>query len=370
MLYIGNELADEDAARTAGCEYSAAPWLLNASARLDLHPPSPFSRLRPARVQPQAFQDETALRLHHELGGGFSDERWHKEFCQSSWFAGLAPTKKAAVALLSLVTNPALRHRRVLQEALFDGVDSTFRRCITYHRYARNGMFQIHPAIVTKAELRDDAELASWYSEALRNVFPPHKKALRLDGLPAVTLVVAERYRSGWGDVLGVAKNYKRQTPGDKRMSSGPEPRLNLIDFPGDVLASYLMQDLRKIPLVPVPSRAPDARHPAEVSLRIANLIGEQLRRQVLPLISREADDLFVVHPHPGQPKSVVLIEDQITTTTSIFQAIKALKQVNIEVDHVLAYSANDELFPGPNAGRCCGTRAQAKALGVRCPCE
>ena len=377
VLYVGNELADEEAADAAGCQYLDAPWLLDASARLDLHPPIPFSRLRPARVRSQAFQDElalfqdeTLLRLRDELHGGFSDQKWHKEFCESAWFEGLTLKQKAAVALLSLVTNPALSHRRDLQCALFDGVGPTFRGCITSHQHAKDGMFQIHPAIVTKAELRNDGELASWYSDALLDVFPPYKKTWRLDGLPSVALVVAERYHSGWGNMLQVAKNYRPQAPGAARMSSGPEPRLNLIDLPSDVLVAYLLWEAEGIPLVPVPSRAPDAQHPAEVSLRIATLIGEQLGRQVLPLISRDAKGSFLVHPHPGQPKSVVLIDDQITTGTSIFQAVKALKEVNIEVDHVLAYSASDSWFAEPPVGKQCGTRAQAEALGVKCPCE
>jgi len=357
MLYCGDLPEDRKIAEKAGVRFLDANSL-HDSAILEKFPQLLNGRGRELATDGIKGKHESAIE-YFQLFERISNQRFgpipqsdvgllerYLELAESS--IGSAATR-AAISAYLLSTFPALSCRRQLQHELFSNVGPIDRDALLQGQVI-NGRFGLVPRLITRRELRVDTQLREEYLSALRRVWPP------LQGLTDPSLSAAACYdKDEIGKKLSVTKHYKRHNSPALRMSSGPDVMLEHIHFVSDLVASRLEPQAQR-PLVPVPASAYSISQPGQFSVRLTRQVAATANRDIQPILRRVTDhyevDPRILSERP-QPLTVDLIEDQITTGTTIAKCREALKRSGIAVAGVYCYSANSRVLsnfarPGP----------------------
>lgn len=379
-LYVGDGEHDRQIADAVGCQYihvehARSGALLTSLPPLDTLPQS----RRPPRwvggdfadvqriVEPldmYAYRRQDSLRLDRE--------------------------ERGALSFLLLGLAPQMRSRREQQMSLFADLTPEHAACIV----RRTPFLHVNSRIVTKTELRRDAELRRAYLAGLRRCFPGVSYQMEV-GATTVSIRSVVDFQSVWGRALGVVKNYGNHDQNGV-FRSGPETELGALDFIADVVAAQLCNQT-DVMIIPVPCHPYSDWQPGEVSRRLSHLVAHRLQVPIAEVLQRrgteyvsnpfvpwgaypdwdEFDEVHRVVRHVGGGSRAILVEDQITTGTSIHRAVATLAELNdyrLQHPEVLSYSVSRRVLSRlntampPVADRC-GFRVMSGRFGVSCPC-
>lgn len=380
VLYVGDIPEDETVARLARCRFAYIDDFLKdaslsqlrpliGSSRLSIHEPEgtpKFTHGTIKGVYGPVSAGECSQMVRTAIRNGIPDPNefvgWLDLLLQHP---DLTREDRAALTYFALLTHRASGQvRRFLQHGLLSNLSSPSGRCII----RKHNLFQVDRRLITKAELRSDAQLRGRYLTGLRRVFESAQGTFTI-GDASVPTRVAQTYRVGFGDILGVTKNYGGAY--GTRWRSGPEVHLGNLDLVADIVASAV-QGESTTPIVPVPSSPGSPKQPGEVSQRLASLVGERITRKVIPLLARSGDGFELVKTE--RPSEVVLLDDQITSGETVSRAMRILADHEIRVAQVVAFSANRSFLErvgavphGEMAG--CPHLRVGRWLGLRCLC-
>ena len=358
LVYVGDTDADAAAAKLAGCIFRDAAVLRKVDMA-KIPAIAPYERPETARVGETgggplpSYHPITLgslVQISEQIRGGVPDLAVHaKLFREVTLNAEISDADKAAIAFFSLLANPAVPHRSELQDALLRRLTPAMRSCLIQDSPA---LFQIHPQVITRFELRMSPSLYEQYLAGLARLFDK-----RTESFLGTTHLYIVPYQSRWGHELGRAKNYG--------LVSGPQPKLGKLDLIADVIAAHVPPNSQGKPLVPVAARPGSAQHPAQCSLRLAFMVGKRTQRQVFPILNHDGG----LVPGALIPKAnkVLLIDDQVTTGKSVTSAATTLRNNAIEVAGVISYSKSTRLSQTTDR---CLFEPIANLLNRRCMCS
>jgi len=381
-LYVGDGDHDREIAAMVGCQYvhvsDARSGVLLASL--------PNLSCVPQHRRPPKWDDRDFTNVDYLFEATQFGDYPEYELKESGQ---LDEDERTAFACALLKIAPQKRSRRENQLTLFAGLTPEHASCIVLE----TPFLRVDPRIVTRVELRRDAELRRAYLEGLGRSIPGLRFQLDV-GAMAVEIRSAVHYQSAWGHALGKVKNY-----GDHDRNgvyrSGSEPELGGLDFIADVITAQAL-DLADSIVVPNPSNPYTDRQPGEVSRRLAHLVAQRLRLPVAEILQRQGVDYVpsqfvpwgmlginefgetdMVHRKVGHGRRAILIEDQITTGNSINRAVAALSLLPDDRLHrpvVVSYSVSRRVLERcdsavPQATDQCGLRTMTERFGVVCRC-
>jgi FMN phosphatase YigB (HAD superfamily) len=368
-IYVGDGEHDRQIAAAVGCKYIHVDTARSGSLLASL--PSltdiPHYR-RPPRWTDGAFREITGV--FGELGSQVS----HGRYFQLSNRLNIEGRTALALAMLQVV--PQSRFRRDNQITLFSNLRSEHSSCIVQTR----PFLHVDSRIVTKVELRRDAELRRAYLEGLGRCIKGIRCQLEV-GTTTVEVRSVLDYQTAWGRALGVVKNYGNHD-GNLKFRSGPEPELGALDFIADVVAAQML-DLGDSIIVPTPSHPYSEHQPGEVSRRLAYLVAARMNLPVAEILQRQGSDYVsrsgtvTVPSLEGRRGRAVLIEDQITTGNSINKAVTALSLLpndRLRQPVVVSYSVSRRILERSNAVippaiEHCGMTLMTERIGLDCLC-
>lgn len=245
---------------------------------------------------------------------------------------------RAAMSYWLLKNLPAIPCRRDLQLDFFAHSSEIDREVVCSLDGAR---FGVDPRIISKREIRMDPQLRIAYLDALLRMWPSIEDSQKRN----IHAVVRYDTDAEFGRVLGRAKNYGKHSgiSGD-RFRSGDRVMLGYIDFVAELIASRVSRDVER-PLVPVPASGFTERQPGQFSVRLARRVADLSRRQLVPLLSRVGDDFVLNDVKLRPPKSVDLIDDQVTYGTTIDSCRSVLARAGISINRVFCYSASSRVL-------------------------
>ena len=278
----------------------------------------------------QAMRDSDLDLLSNYLSGGMEPTAEYKQRGLS-----LGPEQyRAAMSLWLLKNLPSLPSRRDVQLDFFAHASEIDRLAACFLEGARYGM---DPRIVSRREIRMDPTLRHAYFGALHRMWPS------IEGSEQRHIHAVVRYDADaeFGRVLGRAKNYgKHSGLKSDRFRSGDRVMLGYIDFVAELIASRIQPGIER-PLVPVPASGFTERQPGQFSARLARRVADLSRRRLVPLLSRVGDEFVLNKVKSPLHRNVDLVDDQITTGSTISTCKSVLADAGIAVNNVFCYSAN-----------------------------
>lgn len=380
VLYVGDAAEDPEIARLAGVRYADVSALHKGDLLRSLPPVQVLRRITSARcgsvpafargrfradtgtVDAAATSELLAESFREGIPNSAAHDRALHQIFQHP---DITRADRAALCYLSLLQHSGTAARRTLQHGLLAGIGPAHDRCVVH----RDGpVFQMLPELVTKAELRSDADLRRRYIGGLGKVFPAAAGSLAVAGR-RVPIQVIQTYRVSFGDILRFTKDYGG-TYGT-RFRSGRNVQLGHLDLVAAMTASAL--DPRdSTPIVAVPPSAWTEAQPGELSLRLAHEVARLTSREVRTALVRTGDELSI--DRSQQPGDVVLVEDQVTNGTTMANALRLLVDAGYRVRGAVSYSANDRFLIGigarPHLPQLkCGFGAVAGWVGWDCVC-
>lgn len=298
---------------------------------------------------------------------------------------------RTALACALLRLTPQKRSRRENQLTLFANLAPKHASCIVQEL----PFLHVDSRIVTKVELRRDAELRRAYLEGLGRCIPGLRYQMEV-GTTAIEVRSVVDFQTVWGHALGTVKHYGNHDR-NRIFRSGPEPQLGALDFIADVVAAQML-DLADSVVVPTPSNPYTDGQPGEVSRRLAHLVAHRLQLPVAEKLQRQGVDFVpnptadpwesfeytnefgktdIVRRKVGPGTRAVLVEDQITTGNSINRAVAALSLLPDDRYHrpvVVTYSVSRRVLERcniemPQATERCGLEIMTEQFGVACQC-
>lgn len=330
LVYVGDLPEDADIAHRAGCHFEPASRLHDGTLAADY-------------ASPCAPSSEDGAALERVMRAG--------------------PTNHPGVAYACLRLDPANDHRQALQRAIFAGLEPAMRHCFLI---SSPGLFQMHRSVITNTELMSDHALRDAYRSGLGRLFPP--KNLLLGTLRVRFCATYGEY----GDQLARAKDYGSHGGGlGSRFHSGPNPELYRIATIADILSKQLSPD--GPPLAAVPSSQPNSNHPGEVSRRLTVAVAQRSGREVADLLVKHPDGKFGYRGDSRSPREVVLVDDQLTTGTSLAAAANLLRSHGHQVDRAIVFTVKDKIAPSkyttPSDGGACPLSSAYSEPNIACPC-
>jgi len=140
------------------------------------------------------------------------------------------------------------------------------------------------------------------------------------------------------GELLRVAKNWG----GGGKGASGPEVDLRLLELPALALAGAVGTGDEVI--VPAPASPFSHTKPGQTSVRLAHRVAELTGRRCVELVEKSSIGVRVVKARPKRP--VIVIEDQVTTGSTLRAVLTALAERRVSVSGVYAWSTSNRNFP------------------------
>lgn len=122
-----------------------------------------------------------------------------------------------------------------------------------------------------------------------------------------------------------------------KSVGSGPEVQLHLTELISLMMSACLENDQV---LIPVPSSSYTSDKPGEISSRIAHRIGKLKDLSVLDALTKSIDgEILLKQDHFSPEAKYVLIDDQLTSGTTIYKCLNALPMMIKPKIRVLTWS-------------------------------
>jgi hypothetical protein len=197
----------------------------------------------------------------------------------------------------------------------------------------------LHPFFITRYEYDNDSELRSKLFEVLDIHFGAEKidSAQVNQGLASISGYAHQRYRdSPLGQKLWLEiKNWKGS-------SSGREVSLLHLEFISVCLSASISKSLSAQIICPVPSTAFSRDKPGRVSNRLAKRVSHLTQLPYFEAIKRDDGKELLLNSEglPFQSK-IVLIDDQLTTGSSLLRSIDVLLQAGSELEEARVWSSS-----------------------------
>lgn len=362
-VYVGDETQDERVAEAAGTSFFSATGLASGELEEWLDDNRLERPLRPLARNFTGHPDDADRELIWMLRDGIPNP--------DLFFAHLdaerrhaTPALEATLCMHTLLARPGVSARRDLQLALLNQLPEGAGPCII-RLLEGQGLFRVAPTLLTRAELRLDADLDDAYARALGRMYPPETRWV--GGGPendwlAVRYLRPYDSKKLFGDRLRKMKDYG----GDfgTRFRSGPNTELNGLGLIADMMSAAARPGADVV--VPIPSAPFSPAQPAEISYRLAGLVAQRLGLPYAELLERHGDDFAAVPD--SQRRSVLLVDDQVTTGDSVRRAARALKRAGIDLASVVTYSSS--ATKENDAQQRCPLAAVNASWNLRCVCK
>ena len=365
---------------------------------------------------------ETMYELSDSFASGISDDEWHTDLLDHLG-SGLAcsqifgrhtidwPSMKpshfediksivAGLAALSLLMRPGSKHRRQWQNYYIESTAQVGEsspgapsRCLVMGDFQR-GLFCIDPRIMSRGEIDErvtDGRYTSFVKEVSR-IFPPIHRTFAaptlVQPLESICAVPYDMGPTNIGHVMATIKDWSG-------MRSGPEVKLGMLDFAADIVTGLIVGELSKteynlgndeIWIMPVPSHEMDVTRPGQISERLAAQVFSRLGPpfKFYPILGQgpgkineiglnifcEDYDMAVSSfdwTESGIPRTrVIIIDDQVTTGTSIVRTAEFIEKMGATVIAAFSFSASRRSDLRPQ----CSIAAVATLVGQKCKCQ
>jgi phosphoglycolate phosphatase-like HAD superfamily hydrolase len=197
----------------------------------------------------------------------------------------------------------------------------------------------LHPFFITRYEYDNDSELRSKLFDVLEIHFGADKIDLAQvnQGLASISGYAHQRYRdSPLGQKLWLEiKNWKGS-------ASGREVSLLHLEFISVCLSASISKSLSAQIICPVPSSAFSRDKPGRVSNRLAKRVSHLTQLPYFEAIKRDDGKELYLNSEglPFQSK-IVLIDDQLTTGSSLLRSIHVLLQAGSELEEARVWSSS-----------------------------
>lgn len=197
----------------------------------------------------------------------------------------------------------------------------------------------LHPFFITRHEYDSDSELKSKLFDVLEIHFGAEKIDLTTvnQGLTSISGYAHQRYRdSPLGQKLWLEiKNWKGS-------ASGREVSLLHLEFISLCLSASISKSLSAQIICPVPSSTFSRDKPGRVSHRLAKRVSHLTHLPYFEAIKRGDGKDFYLNAE-GLPfeSKIVLIDDQLTTGSSLVRAIEVLLQEGSEPEEARVWSSS-----------------------------
>lgn len=362
FLYVGDRVEDQRAASAAGVAYQKAPWLNGLPARVG-GVDGPIRRCWASPASPTEIGGSRTVTV---LGEAVRSGRpvTEETIDALEQDPNRTPEEVAALCFVSLLAAPAQHHRALLQHLALKGMPAEARYCSLRRTYWE-GIVGFPAEFITRLDLaKADDELRRDHDAALRRLFPLHRLSVR-DGLADVKGYAAVPYKMcKWGEGFwAAAKDWADS-------GSGKRPYVSLLGLPAAVLGAHLVDRVSR-PLVPAPSTAFSTSQPAQASLRLTWATAAASEREVCDVLVKETDGTIRC-TQQGGGRSVLLIDDQITSGSTTRRSIAALRAAEWQVMGVFAWSASRSNISRSAAteSSACWLSPASRLLGVshNCP--
>lgn len=362
-VYVGDEPQDELVAEAAGASFFSATGLASGELeewleddRLEL-PLSPY--LRNYTGDP----DDDDRNLIWMLRDGIPDPDFYLAHLDDER-RHASSLLEAALCMHTLLARPGISARRNLQLALLNHLPEGAGPCIIRLSESQ-GLFSVRPTLLTKAELRLDADLDDAYVKALGRMYPPETRWV--GGGPGndwqgIRYLRPYNNKKLFGDRLRKIKDYGGEFK--TRFRSGPNTELNGLGLIADMMSTAVRPGADMV--VPIPSAPFSAEQPAETSYRLACLIAQRLGLPYAELLERRRDE-FTAAPD-SQRRSVLLVDDQVTKGDSVRHAAQALERAEIDLASVVTYSSSHT--EDTDAQQRCPMAAVNASQNLQCVCK
>jgi hypothetical protein len=314
MLYVGDQMADSEAATEFGCDFQFPPWNKNFDGGV--------------QILDQLI--DTCNSISETLSHSHIDGiEYTNAFERSNALINRVKTSKVNDFVIDFENF----NLRVSDQLLFEGFINKPVSNINLLRPI------INPHFMTRYEYDKDSKLRGQLFEILqRGGFNPTKiKPPGVDEdslIKDVEIYMVFDYRDPiWG------RTFWRLIKDWKGTHSGPEVHLHYLEFIAIVLAAAVGIEESDNPsvIIPVPSSPFSVDQPGQVSNRLCARISELTNVPILHFLTKEVDRSYntELNAYPFTKKHIFLIDDQITLGRSVNGCLAVLKNLGIRAKQI-----------------------------------
>jgi hypothetical protein len=316
MLYVGDQLADSEAAVEFGCDFQFPPWNKN------------LDNDNGVEILEKLIDTCNSIS---EIPNDFDpyEIQYVNTFARSN-------------ALLKIVKNSRVTDL----EIDFENFNLSFRDKLIFQGLINKPVLTtnvlrpiINPHFITRYEYDKDPQLRGQLFEILQvSGFNPLKiKSPGIDEdslIKDVEIYTVFDYRDPiWGSTFWRLIKDWRGT------HSGPEVHLHYLEFIALVLAAAVGIEESDNPsvIIPVPSSPFSVDQPGQVSNRLCARISELTSVPILHFLTKEKDRTYntELNAYPFTKKHIFLIDDQITHGRSLNGCLEVLKNLGIRANQI-----------------------------------